>query len=59
VIFRGGSALVNLTLITWAIFIASLVMFYWFGRLTLNLIKQHQNIYGLLFALEEEEKKKR
>ena len=38
--------------------IFSMALFYLFGRFTLNLIRQHRNIYGLLFALEEEEKRK-
>jgi hypothetical protein len=48
----------KITLITWVFFILSMIMFYWFGKLTLNLIRQHQDVYGLLYALEEEEKKK-
>jgi hypothetical protein len=44
---------------TWSILLFSLVVFYLFGRFTLKLIRQHKNIYGLLFALDEEEKKKR
>ena len=49
----------KITLITWIIFISSLFLFYLIGRFTINLIRQHRDIYGLLFALEEEEKKKR
>jgi len=37
----------------------SLVIFYWFGKFTLNLIKQHYNVYPLLYELEEQEKKKK
>lgn len=48
----------KVTLLTWGIFIFSLLMLYWFGRFTLNLIKQHRDIYSLLFELEEEEKRK-
>ena len=48
----------TLTLITWAAFIVSMVIFYYFGRFTIKLMKQHQNIYPILYALEEEEKKK-
>ena len=36
----------------------SAVIFYWFARFTVKLIKQHYNIYPLLYELEEEEKKK-
>lgn len=55
----GVTMLDKLTLMTWGIFIFSLLLLYWFGRFTYNLIKQHRNIYALLFELEEEEKKKR
>lgn len=48
----------KVTLITLGIFIFSMLLLFWFGRFTLNLIKQHRNIYDLLFELEEEEKKK-
>lgn len=48
----------KITIMTWAILIFSIALFYLFGRFTLNLIRQHKDIYGLLFALEEEEKKK-
>jgi hypothetical protein len=43
---------------TWGVFLFSMLLFYWFGRFSLRLIKQHKNFYGLLFELEEEEKKK-
>ena len=36
----------------------SLIIFLWFGRFTLNLIKQHNDIYPFLYELEEAEKKK-
>jgi len=49
----------KITVITWVIFLFSMVLFYFFGRFTLNLMKQHQNIYSLLFELEEQEKEKR
>lgn len=48
----------KITIMTWAILIFSIALFCLFGRFTLNLIKQHKDIYGLLFALEEEEKNK-
>lgn len=48
----------KVTLLTWGIFVFSLLLLYWFGRFTLNLIKQHRDIYSLLFELEEEEKRK-
>jgi hypothetical protein len=41
------------------IIIFSLGVFYWFGRFTQNLIKQHYNINGLLYEMEESDKKKR
>jgi hypothetical protein len=41
------------------IIVFSLGVFYWFGRFTVKLIKQHYNIYPLLYELEESEKKKR
>ncbi len=37
----------------------SLGVFYWFGRFTYRLIKQHYDIYPLLYGLEEAEKKKK
>lgn len=49
----------KITLITLGIFLVSMVIFAWFGKFTLNLIRQHNNIYSLLFALEEEEKKRK
>lgn len=54
-----GPAMDRVTLMTLSIFIFSVLLLFWFGRFTLNLIKQHRNIYDLLFELEEEEKKKR
>lgn len=42
----------------WGIFLFSVLLFWWFGRFTLRLIEQHRDIYGLLFEIEEEEKKK-
>ena len=44
--------------ITLGVFLFSMLLFYWFGRFTLKLIRQHRNIYDLLFALEEEEERK-
>ncbi len=41
------------------IIIFSLGVFYWFGKFTYNLIKQHYNINGLLYEMEEAEKKKK
>jgi len=40
------------------IILFSLGVFYWFGRFTQNLIKQHYDIYGLLYDVEEMEKEK-
>jgi hypothetical protein len=41
------------------IIIFSLGIFYWFGKFTLKLIKQHHDIYGLLYDMEEIEKNKK
>ena len=41
------------------IILFSLGVFYWFGRFTVKLIKQHYNIYPLLYELEEAEKEKK
>lgn len=54
-----GAMIDKITLITLGIFLVSLVIFAWFGKFTLNLMKQHNDIYSLLFALEEEEKKRK
>jgi membrane protein insertase Oxa1/YidC/SpoIIIJ len=43
---------------TLLLFAVSGVIFYWFFRFTVNLIKQHNNVYPLLYELEEAEKKK-
>jgi prolipoprotein diacylglyceryltransferase len=43
---------------TWGLLAFSFVIFYIFGRFTLRLMRQHRDIYGLLYAMEEEEKKK-
>ena len=40
------------------IYLAAFIMIAWFARFTLNLIKQHKDIYPLLYELEEVEKKK-
>lgn len=44
-----------LNIVIWGV---SFIIFFWFGRFTLNLIKQHNNIYPFLYELEEAEKKK-
>ncbi len=49
----------NITLITLGLFLVSGIIFYWFGRFTLRLIRQHQDVQGLLYELEEQEKEKR
>jgi hypothetical protein len=36
----------------------SIAIFIGFGYFTLKLIRQHRDIYSLLYALEEEEKKR-
>jgi hypothetical protein len=41
------------------IILFSLGVFYWFGRFTVKLIKQHYDIYPLLYELEESEKEKK
>ena len=41
------------------IIVFSLGVFYWFGRFTYKLIKQHYDIYPLLYGFEEAEKKKK
>jgi sensor domain CHASE-containing protein len=48
----------QITVITWIIFLVSMVMFYFFGKFTVKLIKQHQDVYSLLFELEEQEKER-
>lgn len=42
---------------TWGLLAFSFVVFYIFGRFTLRLMRQHRDIYSLLYAMEEEEKK--
>ncbi|MCW4049577.1 MAG: hypothetical protein NWE89_07545 [Candidatus Bathyarchaeota archaeon] len=44
---------------SYIIILFSLGVFYWFGRFTMKLIKQHYDIYPLLYDLEESEKKKK
>jgi hypothetical protein len=43
---------------TWVLLAFSFVVFYIFGRFTLGLMRKHRDIYGLLYAMEEEGKKK-
>ena len=45
--------------LSFIIILFSLGVFYWFGRFTQNLIKQHYDIYGLLYDVEEMEKEKK
>jgi hypothetical protein len=40
------------------IYAAAIIMIGWFANFTLKLIKQHNNVYPLLYDLEEAEKKK-
>jgi hypothetical protein len=40
------------------IYLAAFAMLGIFAKFTLNLIKQHNDIYPLLYAMEEAEKKK-
>jgi hypothetical protein len=46
-------------ILSYIIILFSLGVFYWFGRFTQKLIKQHYDIYGLLYEMEESEKDKR
>jgi hypothetical protein len=45
--------------LSFVIILFSLGVFYWFGRFTQKLIKQHYDIYGLLYDMEEIEKEKK
>jgi hypothetical protein len=47
----------KITLMSLGLILISLGIFYWFGRFTVKLIKQHHDIYPLLYELEEHEKK--
>jgi len=49
----------TVTLLTIVVFAFSVGLLYWFGRFTIKLIKQHYDIYPLLYELEEQEKKKK
>jgi hypothetical protein len=40
------------------IYVAAFAMLAWFARFTIKLIKQHNDIYPLLYDIEEAEKKK-
>jgi hypothetical protein len=46
-------------ILSYIIILFSLGVFYWFGRFTQKLIKQHYDIYGLLYEMEESEKNKK
>ena len=48
----------TLLLYTIIIYVAAIIMIGWFVNFTLKLIKQHNDIYPLLYDLEEAEKKK-
>jgi hypothetical protein len=48
----------TLTLMTIGLYVVSGIIFYVAYRFTKNLIKQHNDIYPLLYGLEEAEKKK-
>ena len=45
--------------LSYIIILFSLGVFYWFGKFTQKLIKQHYDIYGLLYDVEEMEKEKK
>jgi hypothetical protein len=46
-------------IISWSFLAISLGIFYWIWKFTMKLIKQHNNIYPLLYELDEAEKEKR
>lgn len=55
-----GAALIDaVTLMTFGVLLFSLFLFYIFGKFTLRLIRQHRDIYSLLFEMEEQEKKEK
>ena len=41
------------------IYVAAFLMIAWFARFTMKLMRQHNDIYPLLYDLEEADKKKR
>ena len=45
--------------LSYVIILFSLGVFYWFGKFTMKLVKQHNDVYGLLYELEDSEKKKK
>jgi len=49
--------LVNI--LTYIILAFSLGIFYWFAKFTAKLIRQHYDVFGLLYELEEAEKNRR
>ena len=49
----------SVMLMTVGLLAFSLIVFYFFARFTAKLIRQHRDISGLLYAFEEQEKKKR
>ena len=36
-----------------------MIMFYLFGTFTVKLIRQHQDVYSLMYELEEQEKERK
>ncbi len=48
----------QVTLFALALLAFSFTVFYWFAKFTAKLIRQHYDIYSLLYALEEAEKRK-
>ena len=48
----------TVTLVTIGLLSFSALIFYFIARLTANLIRQHYNIYDIMYLMEEEEKKK-
>ncbi len=47
----------QVTLFSLGLLAFSLAVFYWFAKFTAKLIRQHYDIYSILYALEEAEKK--
>ena len=47
----------TVTLATIGLLTVSAVVFYFIARFTVNLIRQHYNVYDLMYLMEEEEKK--
>lgn len=46
----------KVTVITWSLILVSMVIFYFFGKFTVKLIRQYQDISSLIYEFEEREK---